>query len=224
MKNDMRVIHVSDLPLGGFAGIVEKQMVISPKLKKSASSRSDISLGLGSFIYLATGHFKPNDGAPLHSHDNVDIVTVVLSGSVKHAGTLGDGSVVSAQQVQVQRAGEGMMHSEVNPNNDHTDFVQIWFLPPEQNLTPDYQNIILQENELITVLGGGDPLRFANKMTCKVGSLAMSEQLDCEQAYVVLITDGTAIANGTEVTKGDLLEGEGLHLEAMSKLGLVLIY
>ncbi len=110
----MRIIHVSDLPLGGFAGIVEKQVVISHKLKKSANLRTDISLGLGGLIYLSTGHFKPNDGAPLHPHDNVDIVTVVLKGSVKHAGTLGDGSVVHAQQVQVQRAGTGMMHSEVN--------------------------------------------------------------------------------------------------------------
>jgi len=224
MKNDMRIIHVSDLPLGGFAGIVEKQMVISPKLKKSASLRTDISWGLDSFIYLATGYFKPNDGAPLHPHDNVDIVTVVLSGSVKHAGTLGDGSVVHAQQVQVQRAGAGMMHSEVSPSDERANFVQIWFLPPEQNLTPDYQNIILQENKLTTVLGGDDPLRFANAMTCKVGQLGMGESLNCEQAYVVLITGGIALANGIEVTKGDLLEGERLNLKAKSKLGLVFIY
>lgn len=221
----MRIIHVSDLPLGGFAGIVEKQMLISPKLKESASLRTDISKGLGSLIYLATGHFKPHDGAPLHPHDNVDIVTLVLSGSIAHAGTLGGGSVVHAQQVQVQRAGTGMTHSEVSPNDNRADFVQIWFLPPEQDLTPDYQNITLEENQLTTVLGGGDdPLRFANEMTCKIGSLACNESLNCEQAYIVLITDGTAIANGIEVTKGDLLEGKRLHLEAKSKLGLVLIY
>jgi redox-sensitive bicupin YhaK (pirin superfamily) len=39
-------------------------------------------------------------------------------------------------------------------NDGRAEFVQIWFLPPEQNLTPDYQNIILQENKLTTVLSG----------------------------------------------------------------------
>jgi hypothetical protein len=84
MKNDMRIIHVSDLPLGGFAGIVEKQVVISHKLKKSANLRTDISLGLGGLIYLSTGHFKPNDGAPLHPHDNVDIVPCRLLRTKNH--------------------------------------------------------------------------------------------------------------------------------------------
>ncbi len=82
-----------DVPQGGFAGIVEKQMVISPKLMPGAVNRKDISHGLGDFIYLSSGHFKLHDGAPLHPHDNVDIVTVVLSGSIAHAGTLGDGTM-----------------------------------------------------------------------------------------------------------------------------------
>lgn len=60
--------------------------------------------------------------------------------------------------------------------------------------------------------------------TCKVGNLITGEKLSCEQAYIVLITDGTAIANGIEVIKGGVLEGKRLHLEAKSKLGLVLIY
>ena len=223
-ENELRVVHIEDIPQGGFAGIVEKQMVISPKLMPGALSRKDISHGFGDFIYLSTGHFKPNDGAPLHPHDNVDIVTVVLSESIAHAGTLGDGSVIHVPGVQVQRAGTGMRHSEINPGDSKADFVQIWFLPPEQGLAPDYQNISLEDGKLTTVLGGDCAECFDNNMTCKVGSIPANNLFECNQRFIALITDGNATANGISVSKGDLLEGESLHIEAKSKLGIVLIH
>jgi hypothetical protein len=94
---NIRIIHRNDLPLGGFAGIVETQMVISPKLMPAAASRSDIIYGLGSFVYLSTGYFKPNDGAPLHPHENVDIVTLVLSGQTVTEGNLIEGENLNLQ-------------------------------------------------------------------------------------------------------------------------------
>jgi hypothetical protein len=220
----LRVVHSDDIPQGGFAGIVEKQMVISPHLMPDALNRKDISHGLGDFVYLATGYFKPNDGAPMHSHENVDIVTVVLNGSLAHAGTLGDGTVIHAPAVQVQRAGTGMRHSEINPDDSKAEFVQIWFLPPEQGLSPDYQNISLEEGKLTTVLGAGCARCFDNNMTCKAGNLSANESLSCNQQFIALITEGNATANGLSVSRGDLLEGDSLHIEAISKLGMVLIY
>ena len=189
-----------------------------------ALNRKDISHGLGDFIYLSTGHFKPNDGAPLHPHENVDIVTVVLKGSIAHAGTLGDGTVIHAPAVQIQRAGTGMRHSEINPGDSKADFVQIWFLPPKQGLAPDYQNISLQGGKLTTVLGGDCAECFDNNMICKVGNIPANDSLECNQTFIALITEGNATANGTSVFKGDLLEGNSLRIEAISELGIVLVY
>jgi redox-sensitive bicupin YhaK (pirin superfamily) len=220
----LRVVLSDDIPLGGFAGIVEKQMVISPQLIPGALDRKDISHGFGDFVYLAIGHFKPNDGAPLHPHENVDIVTVVLNGSIAHAGTLGDGTVIHAPGVQVQRAGTGMRHSEINPDDSKAEFVQIWFLPPEQGLPPDYQNISLDDGKLKTVLGGDCAECFDNNMTCKVGNIPANDSLECNQQFIALITEGNATANGISVSKGDLLEGYSLHIEAISDLSMVLIF
>ena len=222
-RHEFRVVHIDDIPQGGFAGIVEKQMVISPRLMPGAVNRKDISHGLKDFIYLSTGHFKPKDGAPLHPHANVDIVTVVLSGSIAHAGTLGDGTVIHAPAVQVQRAGTGMRHSEISPDDNKADFVQIWFMPPEQGLAPDYQNIRLDEGKLTTVLGGDCVDCFDNNMTCKVGNIPANDSLECDRQFIALITEGNATANDISVSKGDLLEGDALHIEAVSKLGIVLI-
>ena len=57
-QSALRIIHRDDLPLGGFAGIVETQMVLNQDIWKLSADRTDISHGLGDFIYLAIGYFK----------------------------------------------------------------------------------------------------------------------------------------------------------------------
>jgi hypothetical protein len=218
-----RVIHYDDLPQGGFAGIVERQMVLNPELWPDAKDREDISHGLGDFIYLALGQFLPNDGAPLHPHNNVDIVSVVFNGSVVHKGTLGDGTSIHAPEVQVQRAGTGMKHSEFNLNDTPADIAQIWFKPPKIGLNPAYKNFKLSKNELTTVLGGAGG-SFYSRMICKVGYLNAGKEISLEIPFVVLITQGEGIANGISVSKGDFVEGAALQFMAGVDLGLVLIY
>ncbi len=214
-------ISVDDLPLGGFAGIVETQMVISPKIMPSAASRTDISHGLGSFIYLSTGYFKANDGAPIHPHENVDIVTLILSGKLAHKGTLGDGTIIDAPGVQVQRAGTGMQHAEFNPENTQAEFVQMWFLPPQNGLTPAYQDIPLKANHLQSVLGGYE--NFDNQMHCQIGVLKKNTQLNFDEPFIAFITQGKATINEEVVTKGDLIQGDNFNLQVIKELGLVII-
>lgn len=219
----LRIIHRDELPLAGFAGIVETHMVMSPQVWKEAEKRNDISHGFGDFIYLASGYFKPNDGAPLHPHIDVDIVSVVLNGSVGHKGTLGDGTVIEGPGVQVQRAGTGMQHSEFNLNNSEAEIIQIWFLPQETDLEPAYKSFSLKKNELTTVLGGNIDDSFHNNMTCQVGFIPKGQSIIRNQPFVAMITQGSAIANGTSVNQGDLIEGSALHLSSNEDFGLVLI-
>lgn len=219
----LRIIHREDLPLGGFAGIVETRMAMSPTIWKDAASREDISHGLGDFIYLASGYFKPHDVAPIHPHNDVDIVSVILSGAVGHKGTLGDGTVIEGPGVQVQRAGTGMQHAEFSLSDNQADIIQIWFRPPQNGLEPAYQNFTLNEGKLTTVLGGGDDDTFNSTMTCQVGSVSKGSTIHTEQPFVAMITKGTAVANGNPVKEGDLIEGESLHLSSEEDFGLVLI-
>ncbi|WP_218061282.1 pirin family protein [Pseudoalteromonas luteoviolacea] len=143
--DEIRIIDKQTLPLGGFAGIVETRMAMSPRAWPHARSNSQISHGLDDFIYLAYGHFKPNNGAPIHPHTDVDIVSFITSGSVGHQGSLGDGTVINGPGVQVQRAGTGMQHAEFSVNDEKAGIVQIWFLPPRNGLTPAYQDFKLEK-------------------------------------------------------------------------------
>ncbi len=215
---------MADLPQGGFDGIVEKRLVMSPRVMPSAGPRTDISHGFGDLVYLAMGHFQPNDGARMHPHQDIDIVTVVLSGAIAHAGSLGDGTVIHASGVQVQRAGTGMQHLEISADDRKAEFVQIWFLPPKRGYTPDYQNFELPVGALTTVLGGECKACFDNNMTCHVGTLTKGNTLDVAQPFLVVITEGEGVANGKPIAKGDLIEGDALALEATSDLGVVVVF
>jgi hypothetical protein len=224
MSNEpVQIIHRADLPVGGFAGIVETQMVMNPTYWDKSEASSAISHGLNDFVYLSIGYFKPHDGATLHPHDNIDIVSVVLNSDVGHKGTLGDGSVIHGLGVQVQRAGTGMQHSEFNLNDTNADFIQLWFKPPENDLIPDYQNIKLVESGMTTVLGGQNDGTFHSNMICQVGYLETNESITTDKPFITLITSGSVMANGVLARAGDLVSGNKLKLHVEAKAGLILI-
>ncbi|KZN61231.1 pirin family protein [Pseudoalteromonas luteoviolacea] len=219
----VRIIDKQTLPIGGFSGIVETRMAMSPKAWPHALTNTQISHGLDDFIYLAYGHFKPNNGAPLHPHRDVDIVSFITSGSVGHQGTLGDGTIINGPGVQVQRAGTGMQHAEFSVNDEKAGIVQIWFLPPKNGLSPAYQNFTLDKTGLTTVLGGSDSDTFDSDMHCQIGFIEDDETLALSKPFVAIITRGTATINGKKVTEGQLIEGKNMSLTATENLGLVLI-
>ena len=222
MIGTTRIIHYDDLPQGGFAGITERRMVMNPDAFPQARGREDISHGFGDFIYLSLGQFLPNNGAPLHPHADVDIVSIVFNGGVGHKGTLGDGTEIHAPEVQVQRAGTGIQHAEFNLGDKHADFAQLWFRPPQQGLEPAYRNIKLSHERLTTVLGGHND-SFDSNMACKVGYVAAGEQVSADGAFVALVIEGRGIANDIEVKKAELIQGENLQYTASEPVGLVLI-
>ena len=113
----METLKREDLRLGGFAGLIEHQMVMDPQLFGSAAARSGAWPGLGSFVYLADARFNPHGQTYLHPHREIDVISVMVEGRIKHEGSLEHGQELSAFDVQVQRAGgEGFEHNEVNPD------------------------------------------------------------------------------------------------------------
>ncbi|MEP3247517.1 MAG: pirin family protein [Sneathiella sp.] len=222
-KHQIRIIHRDDIPLGGFAGIVETRMVMSPSLWPGAKDNKEISHGLDDFLYLATGHFKPKEGAPLHPHKDVDIVSFIPGGAIGHTGTMGHGTTIHGPGVQVQRAGTGIEHSEFNLNDTPTDLVQMWFSPPAKGLDPDYRDYTLQEDGMITVLGEDNTDAFESSMRCQIGILKPAQTVTSDIPFIAFLQQGTALANGQSVKAGDVIEGGILEFNPIDTCTLVLI-
>ncbi|MGE4170723.1 MAG: pirin family protein [Candidatus Margulisiibacteriota bacterium] len=83
----------------------------------------------------------PGQGFDLHPHDNMEIVTIVLSGELEHKDSLGNGGILKPGDVQAMSAGTGLYHSERNPSRTTpVHLLQIWVMPNQKNLTPRYQD------------------------------------------------------------------------------------
>lgn len=111
----------------------------------------------GALRVLNDDWVAPGMGFGTHPHDNMEIISIPLSGDLEHRDSMGNRSVIKEGEIQVMSAGTGITHSEYNPNADReVRFLQIWLFPRSKNLTPRYDQKtiadLLQPNELSVVL------------------------------------------------------------------------
>jgi redox-sensitive bicupin YhaK (pirin superfamily) len=96
-------------------------------------------------------------GFSTHPHDNMEIITIPLTGALAHKDSMGNSSTIQAGEIQVMSAGSGVEHSEFNPLKDQeTNLFQIWLFPNKRNVEPRYdqQKIEVADhpNELVQIL------------------------------------------------------------------------
>lgn len=99
----------------------------------------------------------PGKGFGTHPHDNMEIISIPLSGDLEHKDSMGNTTVIREGDVQVMSAGTGVYHSEYNKNSDReVKFLQIWVFPDKKNVSPRYDQISLadlaRKNEFYQIL------------------------------------------------------------------------
>ena len=81
-------------------------------------------------------------GFGAHPHDNMEILSIPLSGALEHADNMGNQTVIRQGEVQIMSAGTGVVHSEKNHHStEEVQFLQIWVFPDERHLSPTYDQI-----------------------------------------------------------------------------------
>jgi quercetin 2,3-dioxygenase len=87
-------------------------------------------------------------GFPTHGHRDMEIVTYILEGALEHRDSMGTGSIIRRGDAQRMSAGTGVRHSEANPSQDTpVHLLQIWILPAEQRLQPEYEEKKFSDDE-----------------------------------------------------------------------------
>ena len=88
-------------------------------------------------------------GFGTHPHDNMEIISIPLSGDLKHKDSMGNETIIKQGDIQVMSAGTGISHSEMNANKDKdVKFLQIWVFPNKKNVQPRYGQITLDESKM----------------------------------------------------------------------------
>ncbi|RJS60285.1 pirin family protein [Bacillus sp. PK3_68] len=107
------------------------------------------NMNFGPMRVLNDDIVKPHRGFGAHPHREMEIVSIVLSGYLKHEDSAGHTATTTFGGVQRMSAGTGVIHSEVNPSSDEdVNFLQLWFEPKENGLTPSYEQTNFDVDQL----------------------------------------------------------------------------
>lgn len=128
----------------------------------------------------------PGQGFAEHSHANMEILTWVLSGRLRHQDSLGHGGVLAHGDLQVMTAGRGIRHSEFNDSDQQrVHFLQIWIEPRQQSLPPAYSQFHFEPEgranrwqTLICPTAQAGALTIAQDVHVHVTELAAGQALD----------------------------------------------
>jgi redox-sensitive bicupin YhaK (pirin superfamily) len=160
---------------------------------------------------------QPGTGFGTHGHRDMEILTYVLSGALRHRDSTGSSGDIRYGEVQMMSAGTGVQHSEVNPSPiDAVHLLQIWIMPDRQGLTPGYQqkNFPL-ENKLARwcLLASSDAAQgsllihqdarvFAARLD---GAETLDYPLAAGRKAYLHVARGSLQANGYALSAGDAL-------------------
>lgn len=97
-------------------------------------------MGFGPLRVINDDHVAPGKGFGTHGHQDMQIISYVLDGTLAHKDSLGNASRMVPGEIQRMTAGTGVRHSEYNASDTATlNFLQIWIKPAQQGLAPGYE-------------------------------------------------------------------------------------
>ncbi|WP_428095688.1 pirin family protein [Candidatus Thioglobus sp.] len=222
----MEILHRDDMPRGGFAGLREHRLVTDARLFGEDKS-SKAWQGMGNFVYLADAKFLPKGETKLHSHQEIDVISVMVEGSIMHEGSLEHGQTLKSHQVQVQRAGgQGFAHNEINPDEVENRMIQLWVLPEQSGQTAQYKLYSPKNGELMRIYGGekNQDETLDSHTIIDVGIILAGDKLSLNTPFLAYITRGSGVLNGELVKEGDLIRDNKLDFYANDDTQLIAIH
>jgi len=183
--------------------------------------------------FVAPGH-----GFPKHGHRDMEIITYILEGALKHEDSMGTGSVIRPGDVQRMSAGTGVRHSEQNASPvERVHLLQIWILPHTIDLEPSYEQKAFSDDErrgqlrLIASEDGRhgsvtvhqDVSLFASIL--EDGQEVMLETVPMRHAWIQ-VARGAISVNGEKASQGDgvVITGESQLTIKAEEPGEILLF
>lgn len=182
-------------------------------------------MGFRSLRVINEDTVAPGKGFGAHRHDNMEIISIVMEGSLAHKDSTGGEGVLRRGEVQRMSAGTGVVHSEFNGSAaEPVHFFQIWILPAEEDIAPGYEQKLFPDERgklrlLVAPDGDGGALKIHQdaKVYSAIldGGQRVEHPLGGGRGAWLQVARGSVDVNGTALQAGD-----GAAIEDESSLGI----
>ncbi len=174
-----------------------------------------------------------------HPHDNMEIISIPLKGSLEHGDNTGGRGIIKSGEVQIMSAGSGIAHSEKNASStEEVNFLQVWVFPKEKNIPPRYDQKLFKAedrvNKFQTVVApdkNNNALWINQDAWFSLGNLAKDSSIDYAinkntNGVYAFIIEGDVTINGQKLNKRDGLgvwDADKLTITANSNAEVLLM-
>jgi redox-sensitive bicupin YhaK (pirin superfamily) len=178
-------------------------------------------------------------GFGTHPHDNMEIISIPLSGDLEHKDSMGNVAVIRQNDIQIMSAGSGIHHSEYNKNKDKkVNFLQIWVFPKEKNIQPRYDQITFNPEDRVNKLQQivspskeDEGVHINQDAWFHLGNLKKDFKTDYAikrkgNGVYAFIIEGDVTINGQKLNKRDgfgVMDAENISIQADSDAEVLLM-
>jgi hypothetical protein len=157
----------------------------------------------------------PSRGFPTHGHQDMEIITYMISGALEHKDSMGNRDVIRPGEIQHMSAGSGIQHSEYNASDtEEAHVLQIWIEPEKNGIEPEYTQKFVRDvvtpgklGLLAGPTGKGGALTMHADALLYMGILNDDQEIEHtletnNHAWLQMVR-GELLLNGIELNSGD---------------------
>ncbi|HEV7620289.1 MAG TPA: pirin family protein [Flavisolibacter sp.] len=171
----------------------------------------------GTLVAFNDDYVESGKGFGVHPHMNMEIISIMLKGSMNHKDSMGYSNIVHEDWVQIMSAGSGLFHEEYNVGEGDVNFLQIWIQSKQQNIRPRYQFRNFpkdkRNNSLKTIISSEEGMEhcWINQNTkMSLGMFDAGNKINYQfdsvnKCLFVFVIDGNIIINGNKLQKRDAI-------------------
>jgi redox-sensitive bicupin YhaK (pirin superfamily) len=181
----------------------------------------------------------PSMGFGTHPHENMEIISIPLSGALRHQDSMDNKHIISTGEVQIMSAGSGITHSEYNnSSSEDVNFLQIWVLPKERNIIPKYDQKVFDEGNrrnrfqlLVSPEKSEETVLINQDAWFSLADIEAEKQVayeknDKKNGVYFFVLEGKVKIDGHDIKRRDglgLIDGETYPIVAQSKAQILAI-
>lgn len=177
-------------------------------------------MGFGALRVINDDVIAPASGFGAHSHQNMEIITIVMQGTVTHKDSIGNIGTVPAGDVQVMSAGTGVVHSEYNDSpEEELRLFQIWIESESNGIAPRYAQKSFGNEPGSRLLVAPDERKgalpihqqaFITRVRLSAGEECSYDLYDSANGIYIFVIEGTVHAADETLSARDALGVKGV--------------